>query len=93
MAVAEELRRTLLLIKMNNDDNMIWPLVAIVGLFFFYKITTQSQQVQLTSLADQQASQNNLWLTVPGAVSAGLTGVGSLLDSFDNLFTDNSITD
>ena len=77
----------------SQDEGLIWPLVAIIGLFFFYKITTQSQQVQLTSLADQQASQNNLWLTVPGAIGAGLTGVGGLLDSFDNLFTDNSITD
>lgn len=77
----------------SKDEDFIWPVVAIIALFFFYKITQNNDAVQLATLQQQNAAQNNLWLTVPGAIGAGLTGVGSLLDSFDNLFTDNSITD
>ncbi len=76
-----------------NDDELPWIIVAVVGLFVFYKISQNSEVVALSQIQAQQNNANNPWLTVPGAVSAGLTGLGSVLTGFDNLFTDNSLTD
>jgi hypothetical protein len=78
---------------MNNDSNTIWAVVAIVGLYLFYQANQTNAAV--TAQGNQLASTtaNNPWLTVPAAVNSGLTGIGSLLDGFDNLFTDNSTTD
>ncbi len=76
-----------------NDDELPWVLVAVVGLFVFYKISQNSELVQLSQIQAQQNNASNTWLTVPGAVSSGLSGIGSILDGFDNLFPDNSLTD
>ncbi len=78
---------------MNNDDNMPWIIVALVGLFVFYKISQTDAALSVAQINANTAAQNNLWLTVPGAVGAGLSGIGSVLSGFDNLFTDNSLTD
>ena len=77
---------------MNNDNEMIWPIVAIVGLYIFYKISLTNAAVTSQQIASQTATANDPWLTVPGAIGSGLTGIGSLLNGFDNLFSSNSTT-
>jgi hypothetical protein len=74
-----------------NDKDTPFIVLGIVALYVFYKISLNNTTVKLTTLADQQANNNNPWLTVPGAIGSGLVGIGSLLNSFDDLFTDNSI--
>lgn len=49
--------------------------------------------VQLQQLSNHEADVNNPWLTVPGAISAGLQGVGSLTNAFSNLFSSINTND
>lgn len=74
-----------------NDKDTPFLILGIVALYIFYKISLASDQVQLTKIAQTNAAENNPWLTVPGAVSQGLVGIGSLLNGFNNLFTSNDI--
>lgn len=74
-----------------KDSDTPLIILVIVGLYVFYKISLNNTAVQLATLQQQNAAENNPWLTVPGAVSTGLVGIGSLLGSFNDLFQDNSI--
>lgn len=75
-----------------NDKDTPWIIVAIVGLYIFYKINQNNTAVEIAQINSTNQAENNPWLTVPGAVSQGLVGIGSILSSFNDLFTSNSIT-
>ena len=73
-------------------DDLPW---LIGGALLFYLITKQQSNTQLLQLeqlqlqaAQASANASNPWLTVPGAVSSGLAGLGSVVNSFSNLFSD-----
>src|ERR1700691_4364976 len=50
---------------MNNDNEMIWPLVAIVGLYIFYKISLTNAAVTSQQIASQTATANDPCTTMP----------------------------
>ena len=80
------------LIDFMNDKDTPLIVLGIVALYVFYKISLTNAAIAESQIQSTTAAENNLWLTVPGAVSQGLVGIGSILNGFDNLFTDNSLT-
>jgi hypothetical protein len=83
-----------------NDDEMPLLLGAGVILFLLWQsgqnklllqeqqLAAQNAQAQATIQA-QTAIATDPWITVPGAIDAGIAGAGSILSGFNNLFSAN----
>ena len=71
--------------------------VLVFGMILLYKYLLGQQSLQAQQLANAQAQQaaqnayrNSPWITVPGAISAGAPGIASIVNSLNNLFSDDS---
>jgi hypothetical protein len=69
-----------------------WPLVigAVAVAYLVMQNNTANDAVEAQALALQKSEESNEYLTVPGAVSSGLSGLGSIVSGLTNLFGGSS---
>jgi len=77
----------------NDDDGIIWPLVVLIVAYFLFQASQTNAAVTAQGNQLNYNTSNNPWLTVPGAIGAGLQGVGSLTNAFSNLFSSINTND
>lgn len=81
---------------MKDDSNIVLIVVAVLAYVLLSRwqaasAALQAQQIQANTQKAQLQydAATNPWITVPGAVNAGIGGIGSLIGNFSNLFASN----
>lgn len=69
-----------------KEDELIWPIVILVGLYLLSKAMQTNAALQLAQLqanvAEENAANNNIWANV----GAGTLAFNNIATSFSNLF-------